>query len=190
MAGVMESRENGDLLFKPGSWLKCAVILLGLLVFLALASVITTFGFWDASLPSGEFRLTIRDADGKPVKGAILRIYRGGTREIAIHYPLENKEGGRAFVSDEKGRITALRKSDWRFGGNVWHLFWLIPMGDKVPEYDCEITAEAFKPLKFSARDLSRSPHQSHEDFPKTKIKIAGEEVILRIYEHTYTLGR
>jgi hypothetical protein len=159
------------------------------LALLALASYRTTYCMRWGGFPSGEFRLNVRDGSGQPVKGAIMHVYRGGTRDLAYKYPLDNYLPGRELVSDDSGRVTAIRKyGGLQFGGEGWALFWVIPMGVKAPTFDCEITAEGFKPLKFSVRRLFESPYQFYEDFPKTKLEVDGEEIELPIYEHTFTL--
>jgi hypothetical protein len=152
---------------------------------------LTTSIIWDGGFPSGEFRLNVRENEGKPVKGAVLRVYRGGTRELAFGYPLDNYVAGHELVSDERGRITAIRKRDGlQFGGHAWQLFWVIQMGAKVPQYDCAIMAEGFMPFKFRVARLFESPHTRYEDFPKTTLKMDDTEVELKIYEHTFTLER
>ena len=158
---------------------------------LALASLLTTTITWDGGFPSGELRVNVRSMEGKPVRGATLRVYRGDTRKLASGYPIDNHVTGQELVSDDGGRITAIRKhGGLQFGGQAWLLFWVIRMGDKAPEYDCEITAEGFKPLKFAVWDLFESPHRYYENFPKTKLEVDGEEVELKIYEHAFTLER
>jgi hypothetical protein len=170
---------------------KSAAILVAVVALLALASYLTTSIIWDGGFPSGEIRLNVRDPEGQAVKGAVLLVYRAGTRDLAFEYPLDNHVAGRDLVSDEKGRITAIRKrGGLQFGGHAWQLFWVIPMGAKAPEYDCEVMAEGFKPLKFQVWRLFDSPHKTYEDFPKTKLKLDGEEIELPIYEHTFTLER
>lgn len=110
---------------------------------------------------------------------------------MASGYPLDNHVTGQELVSNDDGRVTALRKQGGlQFGGLAWRLFWVIPMGAKAPEYDCEITADGFKPLKFPVWRLFESPHQYYEEFPKTNLRVEGEEVELSIYEHTFTLER
>jgi hypothetical protein len=171
--------------------LKVATILVAMVGLLALASFLTTSIIWDGGFPSGEFRLNLRDPEGKPVKGAVLCVYRGGTRDLAFEYPLDNHVAAQELVSDESGRITAIRKrGGLQFGGHAWLLFWVIPMGAKAPEYDCEITAQGFKPVKFRVWKLFESPHKYYEDFPKTKVKVDGKEFELPIYEHAFTLER
>jgi hypothetical protein len=127
---------------------------------LAVASYYTTSHYWDGGFPAGEFRVYVHDQDGTPIEGATLRVYRGGTRDLAFKYPLDNHLADQELVSDENGRITAIRKrGGLQFGGHGWYLFWVIPMGAKAPEYDCEITATGFKPLKFGIWRLFESPH-------------------------------
>ena len=97
----------------------------------------------------------------------------------------------RAFaLSDRDECRHPTRAVKMQFGGQGWELFWVIQIRDYGPRYDCEITAEGFKPLKFEVWRLFKSPYKSHEDFPRTKLKVDGEEVEVPIYEHTFTLER
>src|SRR5262249_43696849 len=155
-----------------------AVAVVGLV---ALASCMTTSIYWDGGFPSGEFRVNVRDPEGKPVKGAVLRVYRGSTRELASGYPLDNHITGQELVSDENGRITAPWKDGrMQFGGHAWQLFWVIPIGAKVPKYDCEISRRV-QASQFPVRRLFESPHFCYEDFPKSKLEVDGEQVELKI---------
>ena len=170
---------------------KIAAAVIALVGLLALASYLTTSIIWDGGFPSGEFRVNVRDPNGKPVRGAVLRVYSGGTRDLAADYPLDNHVTGQELVSDDSGRITAIRSyGGLQFGGHAWSLFWVIPMGAKAPKYDCEITAEGFKPLKFSVWRLFDSPHRNYEEFPKTKLEVDGKEIELPIYANTFTIVR
>jgi len=169
--------------------LKTAAIVAGVFGFLALASYFTTSIIWDGGFPSGEFRLDIRNPEGLPVKGAVLRIFHGGTRDLAFKYPLDNHLADQELISDEKGRITGIREhGGLQFGGHAWQLFWIIPIGAKGPQYDCEITADGYQPLKFPVRRLFESPHMYYEDFPKATLKVKGKEIELPVYAHTFTL--
>jgi hypothetical protein len=170
---------------------RTATILIAVIGFLALASYFTTSVIWDGGFPAGEFRVNLRDPEGKPVKGATLRVFRGGTRELAFKYPLDNHLPGQELVSDDTGRIVAIRESGGlQFGGHAWRLFWVIPMGAKAPEFDCEITAQGFAPLTFRVNRLFESPHRYYEDFPKAKVNLGGRDIELPIYEHSFTLKR
>jgi hypothetical protein len=121
-----------------------------------------------------------------------LQVYRGGTRQPAFEYPLDNHLPGQDLVSDGSGRITAVRKrGGLQFSGHAWQLFWLIPMGTtKAPDYDCEITAPGYKPCAFPVWRLFESPYHDYEEFPKTKLTADGEEIELPVYEHTFVLER
>lgn len=170
-------------------YLRIAAAALSLVGFVAVASYLTTGIRWVGGFPQGEFRITVRDPVGKPVEGAVLRVYHGGTRKLAFKNPLDNHLIGSELVSDEDGRITAIRESGrHQFGGDAWQLFWLIPMGAKSPKYDCEITAEGFKPFRFRLNRLFETPHVSYEEFPKTKLTADGREIELPVYQHSFTL--
>jgi hypothetical protein len=167
------------------------VIAAPVVALLAVASYVTTSCIWDGGFPSGEIRLKVRDSSGQPVKGAVLRVYDRGTRDLAFKYPLDNHLPDRKLVSDDGGRITAIRsRGGLQFGGHAWALFWVFPIGAQAPEYDCEISAEGFKPLKFDAWRLFESPPIPYEDSLKTILEVDGEEIELKIYEHAFVLER
>ena len=157
----------------------------------AFLSYVTTSIRWDGGFPSGEFRVDVVGSSGQPVEGAVLSVYRSGTRELAEEYPLDDHITGRELVSDEAGRIVVLRRHGGsQFGGHAWNLFWLIRMGVQAPKFDCEITAEGFEPLSFPVNRLFESHHKDYENFPKTTIQKDGEPVELPIYERTFTLKK
>ncbi|OWK38154.1 hypothetical protein [Fimbriiglobus ruber] len=168
------------------------VVVVAAIGLLALASYWTTSIHWDGGFPSGEFRLKVRTPEGKPVKGAALRVFRKNTREPAYKYPLENHMTERDLVSDETGRITAIREhGGLQFGGHAWQLFWVIPMGVQTgPRYDCEITAEGFQPLTFEVWQLFETGYESYKDFPKTTRVVDGKPTEFKVYEQTFALSR
>jgi hypothetical protein len=168
---------------------------IGLVAFAALASYLTTSHTWAGGFPSGEFRLKVVDPDGRPVPGAVLRVFRGGTTTPAFGYPLENHLAGQDLVGDDGGVVTAFRtQGGIQFGGTGWVLFWVIPVGDHVgdhgPRYDCEITAAGFRPLRFPLVRLFQSPFQTYDQFPKTTRRVSDEDFELKVYENTFTLDR
>jgi hypothetical protein len=171
---------------------KIPAILLVAVGFLAVASYLTTGIYWDGHLPVGEFRLHIRTPEGQPVKGAILRVYCSGTRDLAFGYPLDNHLAGQDLVSDESGQITALQRNyRLKFGGFKWDLFWVIPIGArKAPDVDCEVSADGFRPLQFSIWRLFKSSYRSYEAFPKTTLPVDGNEIELPVYDQTFMLER
>lgn len=160
-------------------------------VALAVASNMTTGMNWDGGFPAGVFQLSIKDGEGRPVRNAVLRVYRGGTTDSALRYPLEDHLVDGDLVSDEDGRITTVRKNGGlQFGGYRWRLFWLIPIGAKAPQFDCEITANGFKPLKFDVWRLFESSYATYDDFPKTTVTVDGKGTELPIYEQSFKLAR
>jgi hypothetical protein len=170
---------------------KIATAAIAIVGLLAVASFLTTHILWVGAFPSGEFHISVLDSDGKPVKGAILHVYHGSTRELASNYPFDNHIIGQDLVSDENGRIIVFRKPDGKLiDGNGWSLFWLIPIGTTAPKYDCEIMADGFKPVNFPVWQLFKSPQRSFEEIPKIKLDVEGEQVEVSIYKHTFTLKR
>lgn len=169
--------------------LGCSLIILTVAALAAFFSLMTTSILWVGGFPTGEFRLKILDTHARPVKGAILRVYRGGTHDLAYGNPLDNHLPGQELASDERGVIVAYRKSGLpHFGGKAWKLFWVIPMGAKAPEYDCEITANGYEPVLFPFMRLFESRYKDYEQFPKTRLQVEGKEIEVPVYEHIFSL--
>jgi|ERR1043165_5204122 hypothetical protein len=169
---------------------KFVLLLIGVVVFLGIASYFTTSMDWLGAFPEGECRLNIRNVDGARVKGAVLRLYRGETNEPAYKQPILNYVPDKELSSDENGRIVAYTGYSGKFGGHSWKLFWLIPMGDKGPEYNCELSAAGYKPAKFSIHQLWKTRNQFREDFHITKETFDNRELEFLVYENTFTLER
>jgi hypothetical protein len=166
--------------------LLAVIVAVGLL---GLASYITTFRYWDGGYPAGEVRLKIVNGKGEPIKGAVLRVYRGTGSQLSFEYPVCNFVADHDLVSDENGQIIAIQpRGGFQFGGEAWDLFWLIPIGHQPPKYECEIRAENYQPCRFPVGVLFESPHQSYEEIPKTMLTIRGKDIELPIYESTVTL--
>jgi hypothetical protein len=160
---------------------------------LAIASFVTTAGFWDGGFPSGEFRLTIKNANGQPIHGAVFHVFRGGTRELSFGYPFENHVAGRDIASDVGGQLTLIQpRSGLQFGGFSWKLFWLIEMGAKVPKYDCEIIAPGYQAVEISVRQIVQAPPlmTTDSEIATTRIIRDGQPVELKIHERTITLEK
>jgi hypothetical protein len=169
--------------------LKVVAIAVGLVGLAAFASYETTNIIWDGGFPSGEFRLRVIDPEGKPVSGASLRVYEGGTGERAYEYPLDDYLPDHELVSGEDGTIIAHRKNgEMQFGGEAWRLFWLIPMGDKAPEYDCEITADGYATLRFPVNRVFKSPYKAYDQIPTTMLEADGKLTEVPIYENVFKL--
>src|SRR5208283_2470808 len=86
----------------------------------ALASYITTSVHLLSCLPAGEVRLKVIDRNGQPVKGAVLRVYQEGSRDLAYEYPLDNHLPGQDLTSNDSGVIVAIRKHSPQFCVHAW----------------------------------------------------------------------
>jgi hypothetical protein len=118
---------------------------------LALASWATTHEDWDGGFPAGVVRLEVRASDGRPVPGAVFRVYRAdGTPSPG--YPFFEP----ASPADAQGRLTVVQPhAGIQFGGRRWRLFWTIPMGvTGRPRFDCEVSADGFRPARIELFDL------------------------------------
>ena len=164
---------------------------LAILGLLAATSYVTTGHYWDGGFPAGEVRVTVQGSAGQPIPGAIFRIYERKTRNQAFQYPITNAIAGKQLVSDQSGRIVLIQdREGLQFGGFAFLLFWCIPIGDRAPQYDCEIEASGYKPAKFDLWRLFDSPYTSYKDFPKTKIVVHGREEEVPVYEQKFVLER
>ncbi|MFW6157808.1 MAG: hypothetical protein ACOC8E_00450 [Planctomycetota bacterium] len=161
------------------------VLLIAAAVAAGFASCATTTYDWIGGLPEAEVRLRVLGPDGQPLKGATLYIYDGRTGQAAWTDVVLNF--GPGLVSDEEGRITLVTNPS-RYGGRGWYLFWFIPMGDRGPDYQCEIRADGFESLRFDVWRLFDAPYTSYDDIPKTTRRLYGREIELPLYEHTFTL--
>jgi hypothetical protein len=176
--------------------MKRVLVAVPVLSALAYASYITTIHNWDGGFPRGEFRIDVRDPEGKPVPGAVLRCTSRRTGERVYGFLVDNRAPGQELVADATGRIVAVQPSGpILFGGEAWYLFWVIPMGEQErPKFDYHITAAGFKPLKFPLEQLYEPPFRDRNKLPTTKIvrnDFGTEiEIELPISEHTFTLER
>ncbi len=147
---------------------------------LALAYFTTTCEAVDCGYPPGMFRMTLRDSDGKPVEGAVFRIDRAGTRTPAYRTPLENHIAEQNLVSDATGQLAAYHTFNGiDFGGTVWHVFGAFHFGFHTPQFDCEITADGFKPYRFSVWRLFDAADDHFRDAPKATLKTGDRETEL-----------
>ena len=169
------------------------MLVVGLIALMTFAYFNATFEVWDGGFPAGVFRLTLRDSDGNSVNGAILRVYRGGTRELTYRRPFDNHIAEKDLISDENGQMTIVRSYDGtQFGGTVCHVFGVIhfSLGGGVPRYDCEITANGYKPYRFNAQRLFDSIEEHRDKLPETIIESEGQTLSLRLYDETLRLER
>jgi hypothetical protein len=123
----------------------------GVVILLAGASWATTHEDWDGSFPAGVIRLQVQASDGRPVPGAVFRVY-GADGMPSPDYPFFEPTG----PADAQGRLTVVQPhAGLSFGGKRWRLFWVIPMGvTGRPRYDCEISAGGFRPARVELFDL------------------------------------
>lgn len=156
------------------------ILLLILVCTLACASFRNTFIIWEGFFPAGEYHLNIRNQTGEPIPGAILHVYEEGTRTPAFEYPIDNYLKDDDLISNAQGQIIALHKNrGLEFGGSEWKLFWIIPMGlGCCPQYDCEIIAQGYKPLKFSIKRLFEAGYNDHSPM-RPELKIYEAEFVL-----------
>jgi hypothetical protein len=150
-----------------------AGIAAGAVGLLALASYVTTQQDWEGGFPKGEFRVTVRDPEGRPVPGAVVRGYFAQT----------------GLPVDADGRVTLTEvRGPLQFGGHQWHLFWAIPVGKRPPDYVWEVTADGYRPRRVESSKVYAAPRPSRE--PTTTYRDGDRTVELPVYELTVTMDR
>lgn len=128
---------------------------------LGLVSILKTMGIAEGAFPSGEFELKIHDESGGLIEGAVLNIYEGGTRSPAFGYPIDNYSAQSKPTTNDLGLLKAIHKDrGFEYGGPSFGLYWLIPIDSPVPQFDCEITAEGYKPTVFPIDQLFKEHSQ------------------------------
>jgi hypothetical protein len=171
---------------------KLGALLLGAwLPAMAVLSYLTTSVMWDGGFPPGEFRLTVLNEQNQPVPGAELRVYHGGTRDPAYGYPLVEFTTARPLMGDESGQIVCHQLRDGlQFGGHAWKLLWLIPMGARSPQFDCEISAAGYRPRTFEVWELFRLAYQRASPPSMTTVPVHGQPVSLPVFTLSQRLER
>jgi hypothetical protein len=163
-------------------WVTPAFVALGLVAAYSCAS--TQFHA-DGGFPPAELHIHVVDGQGQAIREAVLHVYRSGSRQATSEYPIYEAEP----TSDEQGRLTCHQiHTGFQWGGRGCYLFWCIRTGPTAPQYDCEITAAGYRPLRFDIWRLFESPHHFYEDLPKSTFRVEGREVELPVYEHEFTL--
>jgi hypothetical protein len=171
--------------------LVAAVLFVMIMGCVAFASFRTTFGLWDGMFPSGEYHLKIQDKSGRPINGATLKVFEGGTKNVAFEYPIDNylSEGG--LVSNEQGVIVVLHKPrGFEFGGTCWNLYWVFAMCSDGPEFDFQISADGYETIKFSTTDFFEPAYHNRSSGNTTVTLERGENVQIQIYELVFTLEK
>ena len=144
---------------------------------LALASFMSQED-WDGRFPVGEFRLSIKDENGVPIPGALVRGY------------FEDRSvSDKSIRSDANGQIVLTQPhSGFQFGGTRWNLFWFIPMGDQPPEYIWEVTADGFEPHRIGWEEVNTAPRSKKH--PTVTNTSGTRHVELPVFDVTVTLKR
>jgi len=148
--------------------------------------------FWDGAFPSGEFHLQIQNQAGAPIEGAKLNIYQGVTQKYSFKYPFDNYQSENSLISNKAGEIILTHMPrGLEFGGSGWLLFWVIPINMSSPKFDCEITANGYKTVKFSTQQIfetAYNAYKNNENVPEKIVKINEDEFTLAIYQQSIVL--
>jgi hypothetical protein len=158
-------------------------IAVGVATLLTAASYFTTGRFWTGGFLDGEFRLTVVDGAGEPIRGAVFHISNSGNRRHDDLIPFNGKQQGNTWKTDDDGKIVLIQPKLQKYGGFSWSLFWVIPMGAEAARFECELGADGYQTIRFPIWRLYESPHVMREDFPMSKRG-------LPIREHRFTLKK
>lgn len=165
----------------------------GLVIFvLAIVSLCSTFAIGEGAFPDGEFHLQIKDLAGKPIQGAVLNIYKGGGKEHAFGFPFYNYSSENSLVSNVDGEIIVTHIArGMEFGGPILRLFWIIPIGSETPRFTCQVTAEGYRPYRFSSEQLFKIARDAHDDDqvePMNTIQVDGIDFRIKTFEKLIVL--
>jgi hypothetical protein len=169
-------------------WLLAAAVVIVILAALAVVSYQEVQ--WEGGFPEGEIRLTVQDAGGRAIEGAVLKVYTRRDGKLAFRHPIENHVEGEELASDRDGQIVALQtRGGIQFGGRRGEIFWVIHWGSRgAPQYDCVITAAGYRPLTLDFSSLLAASHRAHEYAPATSAA-GGPGRKLPVYKHTCLLA-
>lgn len=163
------------------------LFVLGILFVMIGASFFTTVVYSHGDLPSGKYRLHVRNPAGKSVEGAILNAYVDNSNTPVKGYFLPND----LFVSDAQGLLEFVKDPEQGSAQDIgWKLLWIFPITPAVDnKVNLEITAQGYEPLRFTEADLFKSVLNSYGHTPKTKAQTYnGVEVDVNLYELDFTL--
>src|SRR5262249_41742676 len=126
----------------------------GAMVFFGLGLLSTvTCVIWDGGFCRAEFRITFRDAQGRPVEGVELRVEDERGSEF-FHYPVTDYLPGQVPAADADGTLVFHHAtySGLEFGGQSYYLFFVIPVGQHHgPTYVCRFL--------YRGREVYRVPY-------------------------------
>jgi len=109
----------------------------------------------EGGFPNAEFELTFLDSNGKPIPGVELRV-ESRLGEVDYIYPVTDFEQGHAPRSNEKGVMVFHHVGHGlEFGADEWDLFFLIPMGNRLPPlFVCRFLLEGREVYRINFHEL------------------------------------
>lgn len=171
--------------FLASGIMRMILVVLGILIVLAGTSFLTTVVYSNGDLPSGTYRLHIRDTAGKPIEGARLNVYV--RNQPAINYFLPTD----LSISDAQGVVEFVKNASQAKTDNLgWMLFWVFPITPPVDELvKLEISAPRHETARLTETDLFKVALLNHGSAPKTKAQTYnGVVVAINLYELDVTL--
>lgn len=171
VAGASSAEGHSVKRILPRRFVVGAGVTIGLVGLLALASSLERED-WEGGYPRGEFRVFVRDEDGRAIANDLLQWNDG-----PVPFPVDDQ--GRVIVSQPR--------SGFQFGGTRWKLFWFIPMGDQPPEYIWKISAPGFRPHRVGWSELTANPSKKE---PMVIRRFNDQDIELPVYDLVVTLRR
>lgn len=145
---------------------------------------------WDGAFPAGEFHIKIQKHQGDPVQGAVMKVFEGGTKDIALGYPIDNFLSNKDLISNELGVIIALHEPQGiEFGGVCWKYLLFFERCSDAPKYDAQVSADGYKTLDFSINEMLFNSGNEKSKIGTTSFTFeSGEVTEIPKYEIVFTL--
>jgi hypothetical protein len=157
---------------------------------LAGVSLFTTFGIWDGRLPSGKFRIFIRDNKGNPISNAKLLVYertgflkRRGKLSYEFPLPEFKKDSQPQSFSDGIIEVSHIPKNI-EIGGAAFALFWVIPIITGDPHFSVTVEALGYKTAEFDYSKLYSNCDKKPTFFRDENVPVCTYELTLGLETH------
>jgi hypothetical protein len=121
-----------------------SVAALGITVGVAVLSSVATMTSGESDWAVSDLRLRVVDANGSPIEGAKLTLFRGGAPASDFQKAYCSTP---ELVSAKDGRINFLIKP-FRYRIRTYRLFWIVPITRPDVEFTARIDAAGYRPTK------------------------------------------
>jgi hypothetical protein len=130
--------------------------------------------FWQGTFVEGEFIVRVVDERGKVIRRVEMLVEDNGGRP-AYYYPVSNFTPRANVVSDADGTLVFyhIKRPPPEFGGNCRYVFFLYPIGDQPPVYNCVFVRDGRRIGKVAYHVLERKltmPYTATKYLPHKRI--------------------